>query len=246
MQMKCDKLMQDALNLHIDPEARAALNAMRKPAISGYTPKEGVGIDINSKLNTAINKINEQLVKQSGKYGSRINRQTLYNRLQAEGVSKKEIELVLTDILSIEPQKLTTREKQLLKILSPDEAAKLGVYKSDRIAKTVSLDNIRAWAAEAKPQIKTISDTSYAGYTYDMQGQNNPTYQIRGLKSYNTKESGAPNHFPGEKGLLGWSRSYIGKQPGIEGKVLRLDEFQSDWAQDPKIRESLGDFPNRP
>ena len=80
-------------------------------------------------------------------------------------------------------------------------------------------------------------------YTYDMQGQNNPTYQIRGLKSYNTKESGAPNHFPREKGLLGWSRSYIGTQPGIEGKVLRLDEFQSDWAQDPKIRESLGDFP---
>jgi len=28
--MKCDKLMQDALNLHIDPEARAALNAVPK------------------------------------------------------------------------------------------------------------------------------------------------------------------------------------------------------------------------
>jgi len=28
--MKCDKLMQDALNLHIDPEARVALNTVPK------------------------------------------------------------------------------------------------------------------------------------------------------------------------------------------------------------------------
>lgn len=55
--MKCDKLLNDALNLHIDQESRAALNAMRKPAVSGYTPKEGVGIDINSKLETALEKI---------------------------------------------------------------------------------------------------------------------------------------------------------------------------------------------
>ena len=60
-------------------------------------------------------KINEQLFKQSGNYGSRINRQTLYKRLQAEGVSKKEIDLVLNDILSKQPKKLTTREAVIKK-----------------------------------------------------------------------------------------------------------------------------------
>lgn len=30
MPMKCDRLLNDALNLHIDPEARATLNAVPK------------------------------------------------------------------------------------------------------------------------------------------------------------------------------------------------------------------------
>ena len=56
--MKCNILLKEAINDSIvSPEERAALNAAKPKAVSGYSPKTGVGIDINSKLNTALNKI---------------------------------------------------------------------------------------------------------------------------------------------------------------------------------------------
>lgn len=238
MQMKCDKLMQDALNLHIDPEARAALNAMRKPAISGYTTKEGVGIDINSKLETALAKINSQNpMGKSGFTSPYMDKESLYKKLIKEGVSRKEIAFGLEGML--EKTSISGRDKKLLKILSAEERRKLGIGNKD--SDKVFLDKVQDKAESTRPKIEKISN-DYNAYTYNLQGQNNPTYEVRGLKLPNSKKIGSPGHFP-EEGLIGWSRSYVGTQPGIDGKVLRLDEFQSDWAQDPKIQQALGDFP---
>lgn len=242
MPMKCDRLLNDALNLHIDPEARAALNAMRKPAISGYTPKEGVGIDINSKLMTALAKIVKH--ENSSMFGSPyIKKESLYKRLTNEGVSKKEIDLYLGDLLNKEV--LTPREKQLIKMLTPQERAKLGL---DIKRTTIGRDKVYVGEAlkraEAKKlQVKTISDNKFSNITYDGQGIDNPSYEVRGLVMPGSKVGGSPGHFPSENGLIGWSRSYVGTQPGIEGKVLRLDEFQSDWAQNPDLLNDLGDLP---
>jgi len=240
--MKCDKLMQDALNLHIDPEARAAINAMRKPAVSGYTPKEGVGIDINSKLVTALNKIMKH--ENSSMFGSPyMKKESLYKRLTNEGVSKKEIDLYIGDLLNREV--LTHREKQLIKMLTPQERAKLGLG----IERT-TLGRDKVYVSEAlkkaeakKLQVKTISDNKFNSITYDGQGMHNSTYEVRGLVMPGSKVGGSPGHFPSENGLIGWSRSYVGTQPGIDGKVLRLDEFQSDWAQNPDLLNDLGDLP---
>jgi len=58
--MKCNILLKEAIDGSIvSPEERAALNAAKPKAVSGYTPKTGVGIDINSKISTAINKISK-------------------------------------------------------------------------------------------------------------------------------------------------------------------------------------------
>lgn len=57
--MKCNILLKEAIDGSIvSPEERAALNAAKPKAVSGYSPKPGVGIDINSKLETALTKIN--------------------------------------------------------------------------------------------------------------------------------------------------------------------------------------------
>lgn len=238
MQMKCDKLMQDALNLHIDPEARAALNAMRKPAISGYTPKEGVGIDINSKLETALEKIRKQSpMGKSGFNFPYMDKESLYKKLIKEGVSRKEIAFGLEGML--EKTSISDRDKKLLKILSAEERRKLGIGNKD--SDKVFLDKVQDKAESTRPKIEKIS-SDYNAYTYNLQGQNNPTYAVRGLKLPNSKKIGSPGHFP-EKGLIGWSRSYIGTQPGIDGKVLRLDEFQSDWAQNPGLKKDIGELP---
>ena len=58
--MKCNILLKEAINGSIvSLEERAALNAAKPKAVSGYTPKVGVGIDINSKLETALEKIKQ-------------------------------------------------------------------------------------------------------------------------------------------------------------------------------------------
>lgn len=218
MPMKCDRLLNDALNLHIDPEARAALNAMRKPAVSGYTPKEGIGIDINSKLITALNKIKKTHTK-SIDDDVMFREETLRKLLEREGVSKAEINLSLDKAFKF------LKENTILK------------------ADKVSIDTIRGAAKANSLQIKPISKDKYANITYNLQGIDNPSYEVRGLVMPNSRAGGAPGHFPGENGLIGWSRSYIGTQPGIEGNVLRLDEFQSDWAQDPELLKDLGKLP---
>jgi len=235
--MKCDKLMQDALNLHIDPEARAALNSMRKPAISGYTPKSGVGIDINSKLETALAKIEAQNPSGNLLGTPYMNKESLYKKLLNEGVSQKEIAFGLEGML--EKTTMSDRDKKLLKILSTEERQKLGIGNKD--SGKVLLAAAQDKAEAARPTIEKLG-RNYDGYTYNMQGQHNPTYEVRGLKLPGSKKIGSPGHFP-EEGLIGWSRSYIGTQPGIDGKVLRLDEFQSDWAQNPGLKKDLGELP---
>lgn len=70
--MKCNILLKEAIDGSIvSPEERAALNAAKPKAVSGYTPKNGIGIDINSKLETALNKIAIQ-------HGISINKEPMF------------------------------------------------------------------------------------------------------------------------------------------------------------------------
>ena len=94
--MKCNILLKEAIDGSIvSPEERVALNAMRKPAISGYTPKEGIGIDINSKLMTALEKI-KQTHTRDKTGNAQFRPETIRKLLQREGVSKGEIETSLS------------------------------------------------------------------------------------------------------------------------------------------------------
>ena len=203
MQMKCDKLMQDALNLHIDPEARAALNAMRKPAISGYTPKEGVGIDINSKLMTALEKIKQ--THTSDKTGNlQFRPETIRKLLQREGVSKGEIETSLSRILD-----------------NP-------TYHENG---KVSIDYLTGAGRVSKVNVTDFTKEGYAHAetSFNLQGLHpDNNYQVRHAQS-RVAEGITQEHFPEVRNSLGWARQYKGNMNGKP--VWRLDEIQSDFFQ---------------
>jgi len=213
--MKCDKLMQDALNLHIDPEARAALNAMRKPAVSGYTPVKGaggVGIDINSKLMTALKKIKGSHTPSEGRLGDiTFREETIRKLLEREGVSKGEINASLDG---------------MFKFIKENGS-------SDTDNGKISIDTIIGAAYNKKPKIqdRTRDANSYASYTYNKQGlQPDNKYQVRHVLGFDKRT--VQKHMENVEGSYGWAREYIGIQPGVEGKVWRLDEIQSDLFQD--------------
>lgn len=215
--MKCDKLMQDALNLHIDPESRAALNAMRKPAVSGYTPKEGVGIDINSKLMTALNKIKESHTK-SIDDDIMFREETIRKLLEREGVSKGEVNASLDTAF---------------KFLKENGSTSADMDK-------ISIDTIIGAARTKQPKIqnRTRDANGYASYTYNKQGLiYEQDYQVRHVLGFDKRVS--QEHMDQVKGSYGWARQYIGRQPGIKDDVWRLDEVQSDVFQKPDVLEAL-------
>lgn len=211
--MKCDKLLNDALNLHIDPESRAALNAMRKPAVSGYTPVKGaggIGIDINSKLMTALKKIKESHTK-SIDGDVMFREETIRKLLEREGVSKGEVNASLD---------------AAFKFLKENGSTSADMDK-------ISLDTIisAAHAKQPKIQDRTRDASGYASYTYNKQGLiPGQDYQVRHVLGFDKRVS--QEHMPKVEGSYGWARQYIGRQPGIEDDVWRLDEVQSDLFQD--------------
>ena len=216
MPMKCDKLLNDALNLHIDPEARAALNAMRKPAISGYTPKEGIGIDINSKLMTALEKIKQTHTRD--KTGNvQFRPETIRKLLQRDGVSKGEIETSLSKILD-----------------NPN------YHENGK----VSIDYLTG--AGRVSSLKVTDETKqgylYNTITYNKQGMApDSKYSIRHVRGEAGREV-EQGHFENVVDSLGWSRQYEGTLDGR--KVWRLDEIQSDFFQSAPPRY-LKDFTAR-
>ena len=208
--MKCNILLKEAINGSIvSPEERAALNAAKPKAVSGYSPKTGVGIDINSKLETALTKIAKQ-------YGGSINKEpmfrpeTIRKLLQREGVSNKEVEFKLGEILQ------SNEKLSIFDII--DEAQNKRIYVEDKVADAYT----------------------YAGYTYNKQGLDNEDYQVRHLIGEGIPENLENAHFEDIKGSRGWAREYPGKhsENGELREVWRLDEIQSDIFQEASKKQS--------
>lgn len=201
--MKCNILLKEAIDGSIvSPEERAALNAAKPKAVSGYSPKTGVGIDINSKLETALTKINKQ-------HGMAINKEpmfrpeTIRKLLQREGVSNKEIDFKLGELLE---------GKEKISILDiMDEAHAKRLYIQD-----------------TKTQFQ-----NYAHYTYNKQGLTTSDYQVRHLMGDGMPGGLVNDHFTELEGSRGWARQYPGKyfENGKTKEAWRLDEIQSDLFQ---------------
>lgn len=233
--MKCNKLFKEAFEKLVDsdPALREQLNAARKKT-SGYEPKPGEGIDINSKMSTAIAKI---IKTQPGGEAASFKPESLRNMLLAEGVSKDEIALLTKNLL--DKPSLSARDKQLLKILSPDEAKRMGLStnSNNRVAISEVLKSIEANKIEFREMSK-----QYPDITYKEQGSENPSYKVTGIYGKGI-EGQTAGHFPESEreGLLGWNRVHTGDYK--DGKALYLNEFQSDWAQNPNLQTENGEFP---
>ena len=116
---KCNKLMKEALD-RISPDMRKTLNAQKPKGTSGYIAKAGFGIDINSKLVTALNKL---INKTPGGASAKIDPKSLYNRLIDEGVSKQEISFL--------PKRLFMSKIELGEIKASAERTEIKINKTD-------------------------------------------------------------------------------------------------------------------
>lgn len=216
--MKCNILLKEAINGSIvSPEERAALNAAKPKAVSGYSPKTGVGIDINSKLSTALNKIIKANTRGPESETMFFKPETIKKLLEREGVSAGEIEGSIGDILR------------------SDKYLENGKISIDTLAGAARMRNLK------------VTDETKQGYlyndiTYNSQGMiPDSKYSIRHLRGETGREAWQ-NHFENVVNSFGWSRQYEGIMDGR--KVWRLDEVQSDFFQN-QPPEYLKDFTAR-
>jgi len=261
----CSRLMKEAIDGAIEkiaPDARKALNKQKKRKPTGYTPKAGKGIDIVTKSEVALDKI----IEKSAKGEDTIMKvSSLVNQLVKNGVSKQELDLYFGHILKLEPRTKSDKAmiraiRQAVKIdlglvgkrakdLTPEESIRLRSGTTSKALKAgvlkrpdaeISLRLLKEILKDNKIKAKVISNNAYKDITHNSSIAKN-NYEVKGWYIPDFKKASA-NHFEdSNKGLLGWSRSYFTEFKGK--KVLRLEEFQSDWAQSPKLKEELGDLP---
>lgn len=216
------------------PEDRAIPNAekakVRAERRDGYEAKEGVGIDINSKMKTALVKI---LNTFPNKEQANVDITWLKNRLLKEGVSKKEIDLMTTQLAK---RKADPRVAQLEKLGVPKRGIASTVGEENMVTNDkVSIMDILGESLDNQIEINTISTSAYKNISkgFGPGGEDDVTnYAVRGFST--ERDLGVQDmHKVGDvKGntQLGWSRGWTSKSTdGNNAHVL--GEFQSDIAQ---------------
>ncbi len=253
--MKCNPLTREALEAIANTRRtlenptsatdRQILNDMKKDnKIPTYSEKSGEGIDINSKIRTALKKISASMPNMSK---ARLTPENLTRLLIKEGVSKKEIDFMIGDYINAGKNYDKAKSfKEMFDETHPDDRmGSLDDFLGFMGLDSKVLDGARpgkepirkamTLARNNQIHFEVMNKTPYRRIT--KQFENMEDYKETGIYSNAVGDKNRQSHYKDEKNFLGWMRE---SDDTLKGKKVHiLHEFQSDWAQNPDMKSSF-------